>query len=80
MGIKEKADYCKKMCNGFSNEYKPEIKIQTELKYRELKNLLPLFFNSDKFDDEFRERDKNLEDIILIKENLESYIRNSKSS
>lgn len=77
MGIEEKAAYCKYMCNCFSNEYKPEIKVQMEIKYRELKNLLPLFFNADKFDDAFRERDKNLENILSIKENMQSFIHMS---
>jgi lantibiotic biosynthesis protein len=74
MSVEEKAAFCITMCRSFSKEYKPDIKVQADLKYRELKNLIPGFLNSDKFDDEFRERDKKLASIFLAKENLASYI------
>src|SRR6185312_1017600 len=77
MSMEEKAGYCDKIGDCLLKEYNTDLKLQTDLKYRELKNLLPLFFNSDKFDDEFRERTKNLENIVLVKENLQSYIHMS---
>lgn len=77
MSVEEKADFCIKMCSSFSKEYEPSIKVQAELKYRELKNFLPRFLNSDKFDDEIKERDKKLGNIFLAKENLTNYIHMS---
>ncbi|HXS56128.1 MAG TPA: lantibiotic dehydratase [Hanamia sp.] len=75
MSVEEKARYCKKMTDCFS-EYKRDIKLQTDIKYRGFKNLLPDFFNSDKFDDEFSTRDEKIREI-LCKENLASYIHMS---
>jgi lantibiotic biosynthesis protein len=76
MSVEEKACYCKKMMDCFSNKDKLDIKIQTDLKYREFKNLLPAFLNSNKFDEEFRKRDEKIQEI-LSKENLASYIHMS---
>jgi len=44
MSVEEKARYCKKMTDCFS-EYKRDIKLQTDIKYRGFKNLLPDFFS-----------------------------------
>ena len=76
MCVEEKVLYCKKMLDCFSNEYGPEVKIQIELKYRELKNLLPVFLNSNKFEEQFLARDQKLKQI-LRKENLEDFIHMS---
>jgi lantibiotic biosynthesis protein len=77
MSVEEKAAFCLTTCNSFLNEYKPDIKIQTDIKYRQLKNLYPGFLSSEKFDPAFRERDKNIRNIGLAKENLASYIHMS---
>jgi thiopeptide-type bacteriocin biosynthesis protein len=76
MCIDEKADYCKKMSKSFLKEYKPEIKVETDLKYRKFQNVLPGFLGSDKFDQEFRSRDEKIEDI-LCKGSLADYIHMS---
>lgn len=77
MSLEEKAAYCKKMVNAFTKEYGNEVKLQLDFKYRELKNLLPSFLNSNKYDFEFEERDKRLEEIKLPVENLSSYLHMS---
>ena len=77
MNSEEKADFCIKMYNNLSNEYEPDIKKQADAQYRQLKNSLTAFLNSDMFDSEFQERDKNLENILLSKKNRESYIHMS---
>lgn len=76
MSIEEKADYCDKMADCLLKEYKAHLKVPTDLKYRQLKNLLHSFLNSDKFDKEFEERDAQL-DYVLPKENLANYIHMS---
>lgn len=77
MSLQEKADYCLKSCQRFSNEFDSNAKFQLDLKYREIKNLLPSFLNSDNYDEEFNERDKNLQKILMPKENIVSYIHMS---
>lgn len=77
MSLQEKADYCLQNCQRFSNEFDSGVKFQLDLKYRELKNLLPSFLHSDKYEEEFRERDTNLQKNLMPKENLTSYIHMS---
>jgi hypothetical protein len=77
MPLQEKAEYCLQNCQRFSTEFDPEVKFQLDLKYRELKNLLPSFFNSNKYEQEYNERDTNLQKVIMPKENLTSYIHMS---
>ncbi|HEY5371759.1 MAG TPA: lantibiotic dehydratase [Hanamia sp.] len=77
MSLKEKADYCLQNCQRFSTEFDSGVKFQLDLKYRELKNGLPSFLNSDDYDKEFNERDRNLQKILMPKENLTSYIHMS---
>lgn len=73
----EKADYCKKMCNAFANEFDNAIKLQLDLEYREFKNVLPSFLNSDEYETEFNKRDKPLEKALIPKENWADYIHMS---
>lgn len=77
MPLQEKADYCLQNCQRFSTEFDSAVKFQLDLKYRELKNLLPAFLNSDKYEKEFSLRDNSLQKILLSKENLTSYIHMS---
>ena len=77
MSLQEKATYCLKSCQRFSNEFDSDVKFQLDLKYREIKNQLPAFLNSDNYDDEFNERENNLQKILMPKENMVSYIHMS---
>lgn len=77
MPLQEKADYCLQNCQRFSNEFDSGVKFQLDLKYRELKNLLPSFLHSDNYEEEFNERDTDLQKILMPKENLTSYIHMS---
>jgi thiopeptide-type bacteriocin biosynthesis protein len=77
MNIEEKTAYCRTMCNSLLNEYNPDVKIQTDIKYRELKHLLPGFLDSEWFDAAFSERDRTIGNMYLAKENLGSYIHMS---
>lgn len=77
MPLEEKTDYCVEMSDAFAKEYGDRIKLQLDLKYRELKNGIPSFLNSGKYDAEFDERDKKLEGMKLPLENLSSYIHMS---
>jgi len=76
MSVEEKADYCNKRGDCLLKEYNADLKVATDLKYREFKNLLYDFLNSDKFDKEFEARDVQLHDIIQ-KQNLADYIHMS---
>lgn len=76
MSIEEKADYCNKMNDCLLKEYNADLKVRTDMKYREFKNLLHGFLNSDKFDKEFEKRDAQLH-VVLRKENLADYIHMS---
>ncbi len=77
LSLQEKADYCLQNCQRFSTEFDSGVKFQLDLKYRELKNLLPSFLLSDKYEEEFNQRDKNLSKILMPKENITSYIHMS---
>jgi thiopeptide-type bacteriocin biosynthesis protein len=77
MPLQEKADFCLQNCQRFSKEFDSEVKFQLDLKYRELKNLLPAFLLSDKYEEELNKRDMNLQKILMPKENLTSYIHMS---
>jgi thiopeptide-type bacteriocin biosynthesis protein len=77
MTLEQKADYCAQMCNSFSKEYDPNAKLHLDLKYRELQHLLPSFINSDAYELEFNERDKNLQNILMRNDNWTSYIHMS---
>ena len=77
MSLQEKVDYCLENCQRFNTEFDSGVKFQLDLKYRELKNLLPSFILSDQYEDEFTERDIHLRKILLPKGNLTSYIHMS---
>jgi len=77
MSLQEKVNYCNEMINVFAKEFDQPVKIQLDLKYRELRNLIPCFLDSNMFDLEFAERDKNLKGIKFSKENLSNYIHMS---
>jgi thiopeptide-type bacteriocin biosynthesis protein len=77
MSVEEKADYCLSICDSFAREYDSSIKFQFDLKYREFKNLLPSFLNSERFENEFKERKNSLNGILIPKENFGSYIHMS---
>lgn len=77
LSLEEKASYCREMSETFAKEYGSQMKIQLDLKYRELKNGLSSFLNSDRYDFEFNERDKKLKGRKLTSENLSSYIHMS---
>lgn len=77
MSVEEKANYCIQMSDAFAKEFGPSVKLQLDLKYRELKSLLPSFLNADKYDFEFTKRDKVLNEMLMPKENLSSYIHMS---
>ena len=77
MSLEERAAYCMEMSEVFAKEYGNRIKLQIDRKYRELKNGIPSFLNSNKYDFEFNERDKKLEGMKLPLENLSGYIHMS---
>ncbi|HET7118220.1 MAG TPA: thiopeptide-type bacteriocin biosynthesis protein, partial [Hanamia sp.] len=77
MSLQEKTDFCLKNCQRFSTEFDSGVKFQLDLKYRELKNLLPSFLHSDNYEEEFNQRDTNLQKILMPEENLTSYIHMS---
>ena len=77
MSLEEKVKYCNEMTNVFVNEFDKSVKIQLDLKYRELRNLIPSFLNSEMFEGEFAKRDKILKGMISPGEDVSSYIHMS---
>ena len=77
MSLQEKADFCLQNCQRFSKEFDSDVKFQLDIKYRDLKNLLPSFLDSDTYDEEFKQRDKSLQKMLMPKENMTSYIHMS---
>src|SRR6185312_12907132 len=77
MSLEEKVKYCNEMTNVFVNEFDKSVKIQLDLKYRELRNLIPSFLNSEMFEGEFAKRDKILKGMISPGEDISSYIHMS---
>lgn len=61
----------------FQKNIDPNAKLHLDLKYRELQHLLPSFINSDAYELEFNERDKNLQNILMRNDNWTSYIHMS---
>jgi lantibiotic biosynthesis protein len=77
MSLEEKVTYCNEMTNVFVTEFDKSVKIQLDLKYRELRNLIPSFLNSEMFEGEFAKRDKILKGMISPGEDISSYIHMS---
>lgn len=77
MSLNEKANYCLEMSDAFEKEFGLPVKLELDLKYRELKSLLPAFLNAEEYANEFNKRDEVLNEMQMPKENLASYIHMS---
>jgi len=77
MSLQEKADFCLKRSDTFGKEFSSSMKLQLDLKYRELKNFVSPFLDSEKLDIEFAKRDIVLKEMLIPKENLANYIHMS---
>lgn len=77
MSLQQKADFCTLRSDAFVKEFDSSMKLQLDMKYRELKNLVFPFLGSEKYDSEFTKRDKVLCEMLMPKRNLANYIHMS---
>jgi thiopeptide-type bacteriocin biosynthesis protein len=77
LSLKEKLTFCEAMVTTFLKEFGPETKFPIDLKYRQLSNAIPAFFEFAVFETEFKEREASLLKLCLPQKNLSSYIHMS---
>lgn len=73
----EKLEYSKQLGNQLSDEFSQDLKTQINVKYRELKEELYLFMKSEIYNNEFKLRNRKLNNLKLSKSNLSSHIHMS---
>lgn len=77
LSLQEKLDFCKAMENEFLKEFSSEFKTHINSKFRLLKDHLYSFFMAFEFEQEFNQRNLEIEKLKLCKEKLSSYIHMS---
>ena len=77
LSLQEKLDFCKAMENEFLKEFSSELKTHINSKFRLLKDNLYSFFTAFEFEQEFNQRNLEIEKLKLCKEKLSSYIHMS---
>ena len=75
--LPQKLEFCQSVEDVFLKEFNPELKAHITSKYRNLKDDLHSFVTSSDFEKEFSERDRNISQLTLDKNNLSSYIHMS---
>lgn len=77
LSLQEKLDFCKAMETEFLKEFSSELKTHINSKFRIFKDNLYSFFIALEFEQEFNQRNQELEKLKLCKEKLSSYIHMS---
>ncbi len=77
LDLDAKKNFCEKMKKTFTGEQSETFKVETEKKYRENQDLFYSFLKSDKFEQLFKFRNKDLETVDLSIHNLQDFIHMS---